>query len=264
MSYLSTIVWLHKTFTTRQRTAELLRPEVDEHILSQHDYELATRFLPGPGMNWHLVYGIGTSAAVYGYGSYFTRPRWNNWRVRLGSVAAFLAGSTYGTFRQLMLHYRFANTLENPQGFIMALNHVDEKLGGSGQIGFGFSEILAKKPEVRPDLDHADRVQDTDMGPEEGWVRDQDNSNDSLSNSNPIQSKTRWDDIRAVNSRNTGQSSWDTIRQRYERSRLPASNAPPSDSSSATEVDERTAAQAKFDALLEAERRRGQSQGDRE
>lgn len=54
MSYLSTIAWVHKTFTTRQRTAELLRPELDEHVLSQHDYELATRFLPGPSMDWHV------------------------------------------------------------------------------------------------------------------------------------------------------------------------------------------------------------------
>lgn len=52
--YLSTIGWLHKTFTTRQRTTELLRPELDDHVLSQHDYELATRFLPGPSTDWHV------------------------------------------------------------------------------------------------------------------------------------------------------------------------------------------------------------------
>lgn len=51
MSYLS---WLHKTFPTRQRTAELLRPELEEQVLSLHDYELATRFLPGPNMDWHV------------------------------------------------------------------------------------------------------------------------------------------------------------------------------------------------------------------
>lgn len=54
MSYLSTITWLHKTFPTRQRTAELLRPELEEHVLSLHDYELATKFLPGPNMDWHV------------------------------------------------------------------------------------------------------------------------------------------------------------------------------------------------------------------
>lgn len=192
MSYLSTTAWLHKTFTTRQRTAELLRPELDEHVLSPHDYQLATRFLPGPSLDWpvsvldptiqltfisltQLAYGAGTSAAVYGYGSYLARPRWNIWRLRLGSVAAFLVGSTYGTFRQFLLHYRFANSLDNPQGFIVALNHVDERLGGSGQIGFAFQEMLTKKPEIKSDLDYASHPQDANILPEEVVIREPDN-----------------------------------------------------------------------------------------
>lgn len=79
----------------------------------------------------------------------------------------------------------------------------------------------------------------------------------------PVRLRTRWDEIRAANSRSAGQSSWDTIRQRHERIRLPDSGPPSGDSSPITEADERPAAQAKFDALLEAERRRGQSHGDR-
>ncbi|KAG8219886.1 hypothetical protein J3R82DRAFT_865 [Butyriboletus roseoflavus] len=261
MSYLTTIAWLHKTFTTRQRTAELLRPELEEHVLSSHDYELATRFLPGLSKDWHVVYGVGTSAAVYGYGSYLARPRWNVWRLRLASVAAFLVGSTYGTFRQFLVHYRFANSLENPQGFIVALNHVDERLGGNGQIGFAFKEMLAKKLEIKSGLDHSNHAQDASMVPEEG--RDQDNIVGDVPRSDPTQLRTRWDEIRAANLRCAGQSSWDTIRQHHERSRLPDSSTP-SDSSSITEADERAAAQVTFDALLEAERRRGRSYGDHE
>lgn len=122
-----------------------------------------------------IAYGAGTSAAVYGYGSYLARPRWNVWRLRLGTVAAFLLGSTYGTFRQFLLHYRFANSLDNPQGFIVALNHVDERLGGSGQIGIAFREMLVTKPEIKPELDPTSHPQDADMIPEDGWVRNQDN-----------------------------------------------------------------------------------------
>jgi hypothetical protein len=80
-----------------------------------------------------------------------------------------------------MLHYRFANSLENPEGFIVALNHVDERLGGSGQIGFAFKEILARKPEIRSDLDHTDHAQDAGMVAEEGWVGDQDNIGELIS-----------------------------------------------------------------------------------
>lgn len=74
-----------------------------------------------------------------------------------------------------MVHYRFANSLENPQGFIVALNNVDERLGGSGQIGFAFREMLVKKPEIKSDLDHTGHTQDASMVREEGCVRDQDN-----------------------------------------------------------------------------------------
>lgn len=115
---------------------------------------------------------------MYGYGSYLARPKWNAWRLRLGSVGAFLVGSTYGAFRQFLLHYRFANSLDNPQGFILALNHVDERLGGTGQIGFAFKEMLAKKlAEIKPDPDHPVHPQDADMVtvPEEVWVRNQGN-----------------------------------------------------------------------------------------
>ena len=85
-----------------------------------------------------------------------------------------------------------------------------------------------------------------------------------MSRQDPVRRRSRWDEIRAVNSRSTSQSSWDTIRQRHERSRLPDSSISASDNSVITEAQERAAAQAKFDALLEAERRRGQSQGDPE
>lgn len=218
-----------------------------------------------------LAYGAGTSAAVYGYGLYFTRPKWNAWSLRLASVAAFIAGSTYGTFRQFLVHYQFANSLENPQGFIAALNHVDEKLGGGGQVGFGFKELLAKKPEIKPDVDHTDHPRDADTFSEAGRIRDEGSTGESSfvivlvdknnnvvmkADSDPPRLRTRWDEIRAANSRSTSQSSWDTIRQRHERDRL-FSTSNDSSSTTSTEAHERAAAQAQFDALLEAERRRG-------
>ncbi|KAG9314442.1 hypothetical protein JVU11DRAFT_5239 [Chiua virens] len=263
MSYLNTIVWLHKKFTTRQRTAELLRPELENNVLSPHDYELAVRFLPGPRMNWHIIYGAGATAAVYGYGSYLARPKWSSWRLRLASVAAFLAGSTYGTFSQITLHYRFVNSLQDPQGFISAMNHVDERLGGSGRIGLTFQNLLTRRLERSPVPEHATHAPDTGIVSEEGWVQNQDSIDDQASMSDPGRLRTRWDEIRAANSRGAGQSTWDTIRQRHERSKLPDPPSPrPTDNPIVTEADERTAAQAKFDTLLEAERHRGDSQTD--
>lgn len=79
-----------------------------------------------------------------------------------------------------MLHYRFANSLEDPQGFIVAINHVDERLGGSGQVGFAFGEMLAKKPEIKPDFDQAAHAQDVSVAHEEGWIRSQDNAGEFI------------------------------------------------------------------------------------
>jgi len=56
----------------------------------------------------------------------------------------------------------------------MALNHVDERLGGNGQIGFAFTQMLANKPEIKPDLDHISHGQDAGIVPEERWAQDQD------------------------------------------------------------------------------------------
>jgi hypothetical protein len=79
------------------------------------------------------------------------------------------------------------------------------------------------------------------------------------------QPKNRWEEIRAANARSVGYaSSWDAIRQRHERNRLPNSTSSPRNDPPSSGMDDRTAEQAKFDAILEAERRRGQSQDSRD
>jgi hypothetical protein len=90
---------------------------------------------------------------------------------------------------------------------------------------------------------------------------------DNLAAASPqaAQPKNRWEEIRAANARSVGYvSSWDAIRQRHERSRLPNSTSSPSNDPPSYGMDDRTAEQAKFDAILEAERRRGQSQDSRD
>lgn len=76
--------------------------------------------------------------------------------------------------------------------------------------------------------------------------------------------KNRWEEIRAANARSAGYvSSWDAIRQRYERNRMPSSTSSQSNGPPSSATDDRAAEQAKFDAILEAERRRG-SEGTRD
>lgn len=51
------IRWLDQTFHSRKQTEELLTPEVQDGTITQQDYELAVRFLPGN----HRYYGVRTT-----------------------------------------------------------------------------------------------------------------------------------------------------------------------------------------------------------
>lgn len=69
---------------------------------------------------------------------------------------------------------------------------------------------------------------------------------------------SRWDEIRAANARGAKPSSWDTLRQGHERTKGQVSdnlisNQAPSMTNDADA--ERAQEQARFDAMLEAERK---------
>lgn len=75
-------------------------------------------------------------------------------------------------------------------------------------------------------------------------------------------SPSKWDQIRAVNAATTTSSSWDALRQRHEKPRAQDSDMATAQNPN-EQVDDRTAEQARFDALLEKERNFG-SQSTRE
>jgi hypothetical protein len=55
--------WLHRTFTSRSTTEQLLRPEL-ENGLTPHDFELAQNFLPGPSRYWPVGLSTYVSATL--------------------------------------------------------------------------------------------------------------------------------------------------------------------------------------------------------
>jgi hypothetical protein len=62
---------------------------------------------------------------------------------------------------------------------------------------------------------------------------------------------SRWDEIRGVNSNKAPASSWDVLRQKHERTQISATP----DISPQTDADQdRTRAQAEFDAMVDRER----------
>jgi len=41
------LTWLESNFNTRPRTEQLLRPELDDGLITQHDFNAAVDFFPG-------------------------------------------------------------------------------------------------------------------------------------------------------------------------------------------------------------------------
>lgn len=48
------ITWIDRTFHSRSVTEALLAPERESGNISHNDYELATRFLPGPHRHYSV------------------------------------------------------------------------------------------------------------------------------------------------------------------------------------------------------------------
>jgi len=40
------LIWLESTFNTRSRTEQLLRPELENGLITQHDFDAAVDFYP--------------------------------------------------------------------------------------------------------------------------------------------------------------------------------------------------------------------------
>jgi hypothetical protein len=40
--------WLENNFNTRSRTEQLLRPELEDGVITRHDFDAAVDFFPGP------------------------------------------------------------------------------------------------------------------------------------------------------------------------------------------------------------------------
>ncbi|KAG0708957.1 hypothetical protein DFH29DRAFT_842741 [Suillus ampliporus] len=269
--------WLKTTFSSRTRTVELLQPELEKGVITKHDFDLATTFLPGGHKHWPAIYGVGAAGATLGYGHSIARPRWSHTKLAWGSGAATLIGMVFGQVRQVLAHRQFTEALENPAGFIEALRNIDRRLGGDGRLGFTLERI--RKDGARLDdtvTSGSSKEHGPEMVSEENWKKTwtQSNAPDgdichpdifAAGSTQATQPKNRWEEIRAANARSSGYvSSWDTIRQRHERNRLPNSTSSQSNDPPLSATDDRAAEQAKFDTILEAERRRGQSQDSRD
>ncbi|KAL4064919.1 hypothetical protein V8B97DRAFT_1919869 [Scleroderma yunnanense] len=250
--------WLTSTFPSRERTFELLRPELENNVLTQHDFDLAVMFLPGTHRHWPLLYASGAAGGAVCYGYYAARPRWGQRKMSIFGGAAFALGMMYGGFRRFVAHRQFSEALEDPEGFVTTLSHVHKRLGGDGNIGFTLRRI-PKQRDMDADNDHNSQHPEIAS---ESWKHSDTSGSETGNQTTAF--KSRWDEIRAANARGVGQhSTWDVIRQRHERHKV-SSPSSTGDESANNEQEDRVVAQARFEAMVEAERQRGRDQDRRE
>ena len=228
-------------------------------------------------MSYQMIYASGAAGTTLFYGYYAARPRWGRRRAAIFGGAAFALGTMYGGFRRFVAHRQFSEALENPEGFMTTLSHVHKRLGGDGNIGFTLQHIPRKPSDTdvdnshtmqRPEVSfesqkHSDAAGESVLRVGNCYSMNACRVTGSGAENQSSTPKNRWDEIRAANARGVGQySTWDAIRQRHERHKI-------SSPSSATngvandEEEDRMAARARFEAMIEAERRIGRDQDRR-
>jgi hypothetical protein len=194
---------------------------------------------------------------------------------RMASLAAFASagGVLGGTVIRANAHADFFRTLDDRTSFIQALDNIQIRLGEKAS-----SDSHPNSPYSAPEKEEMSR--EWEAGTPVGKSTDRhaaSRTSSRLSSSLPFfssvlmatpnclapahpssQLKSRWEEIRAEHARNLAtRSSWDELRQNASRPKSDnAGNERIEVSVSQDPVAERFAEQQKFDALLEAERRK--------
>ncbi|TFK91671.1 hypothetical protein K466DRAFT_643771 [Polyporus arcularius HHB13444] len=252
--------WFDHTFASRQSTEQLLRPDLESGLLSQHDFDLAVAFLPGYHRYLPYVHSVLWGAAA-GYGLYRFKPK-IPFPTTIVGVSA-VSGYGFGLVHYFHEHRNFARQLEDRQAFLLVLENVNKRLGNPNRLfpqldnNRILERIMKRKQEsgeyLAPGVELVGDSSTESLAMTDGSTPAPKATEDA-SSSRP---KSVWEAIREANAQNTGKrSSWDELRQRYERERVSERVHVQSQGSTPSDLeDPRVTAQAEFDAILEAERK---------
>lgn len=271
--------WFDRTFTSRERTATLLRPYYEAGMLSKQDYDHALRTLgEGQSLISPITYAIGAGTGAGAYARIFARPRWGIAATMITSALACTAGSAWGISQ--LPAARFMSGARDRA----AVKRVLVDLAQRGDGASATEEVKSDDWEIGQRAAPGSSWEDTIPTEPKASTRSAFPSS-SPSPAPPVHNNTsrppnKWDGIRAANAGPTKPSTWDILRQQHERPRVPVPDSNPSPSTDdpdnsissdpwgsqsrpagtselgARAEAERMAEQARFDAMLEAERRR--------
>ncbi|KAF7307141.1 hypothetical protein MIND_00507500 [Mycena indigotica] len=244
--------WMDRTFSSRRKIETLLGPELGTNI-TRRDYELLMHTLPG--LHYTDFLGIPIGVGVWlAAGNRRTKFAW-----KAGAFVAGAASMVAGEVLRLYTHTKIFKRIENKHGFSRAMDNVKLKVGFSpGLVSFTgkFSEDEAEQAFA------ADPVNLEPDAPIDSPPRAIPSLSPSPSPQQPAYS--RWDEIRA-NRNKEGNKAWENIRKgrRADGSSIQnQSESPPETPSSSNSQpvltpfrdEDRAAAQAAFDALVDRER----------
>ncbi|TFY71484.1 hypothetical protein EVG20_g1511 [Dentipellis fragilis] len=273
--------WLEGTFSSRNRTDSLLRPELENGTITLHDFNAAVDFYPRSHRYWPVRAMTRLPASSRPDAPrrlplpLDRRPKVNlgRWGA-LGMFSSF-TGLVVGQIKRAQAHRDFVASLENRTGFFRALENVNVRTGGRTPLGLPIEDshdskhasapAPASSPRRVPPIPTVDQPAPEAFS--ETWREDGRNApreppvpepSEPAAEAREDHPRSRWDEIRIANTRGTQQTSWDKLRQ----GRPPAPRATVQKveeqapaSAPAEDESERAREQAKFDAMMEAERR---------
>jgi len=197
------------------------------------------------------------SAGLFVYGRFIRVPRVTSQFNNMTAPLPAFVGGTVGLYKEFHAKRRIATELDNPDAFAKAILNVRDRLHGPpGRIQFGRRRTPSQwddsgsqpQPESQIPIVHSDGVSHVSDSDDEG----------SKQNNN----QSRWAEIRRANSQQPSRmTSWDALRKHHQPRRTADSDVKSRDRAphaAESEVDtdqERAVEQAKFDAILEAERK---------
>ncbi|KAG6877639.1 hypothetical protein C0993_005348 [Termitomyces sp. T159_Od127] len=219
---------VQRTLAGRHAAETFLAPEREAGNVSPHDYDAAVQFSAGPHRFYRLIGGLLALPVTF----VLRKPSWSPLRTYAFLVTSTLGGTLVGQTMTVFAHINFLRSLDNPAGFVQAIEHI-QRNSSSGPTDSKWAV----------DTDPISTEPSQPLSPTPVYEKP---------STNP---PSKWDQIRAANARPSTNSSWDTLRQNHERTRVPsASSDPDPDAFHRSRNQDRVAEQARFNDMLERER----------
>ncbi|KAF8807493.1 hypothetical protein BYT27DRAFT_7189565 [Phlegmacium glaucopus] len=206
------INWMDSVFRSRTRTEALLSPERESGNLTTRDYEAAIQFLPGTH-HYYPIIGLAVGTAI-GMAFQFRYPRLSAQKRIFVFLGTVLTGRMVGKLQQVSAHTNYLRDIENPDGYKRAMENIQKGLGLPVHRGL----VIGRSYQISPDASSPQQI--SENGPELMLPSSSSESSPSPDSSLSEKSHSRWDQIRAANSRTAQNSTWDALRQQHEKTRV--------------------------------------------